>query len=263
LAGWVEELEAYLAISSGDIWNARLGYTRAVELFERSGDIQRAVRARHNLADLSNRLGAFQEAAVALERVREDCLRIGNRVHAGWASLNLGYAWLALEDLAAADAAFDLARAIGEVAPEPNLVMLCDVYRARAARARGDLAASADIAERTVCSAREVDARMRLAQALTVLAEAKSFQGDSLGALEASREAMEIRDELGALEEGDAELFVVHSRTLEAVGRSDEATRALASGRQLVEANAARIPDVGWRERYLDSLPANRVLIGR
>ncbi|HSO00832.1 MAG TPA: hypothetical protein VLS89_21220, partial [Candidatus Nanopelagicales bacterium] len=79
--------------------------------------------------------------------------------------------------------------------------------------------------------------------------------------LRASGQAMARLDAMGGLEEGEAELFVVHAEALAARGMDAESAEVRRRGSARVQQIADRIRDGQWRERFLKDVPANRELM--
>jgi hypothetical protein len=122
-----------------------------------------------------------------------------------------------------------------------------------------DAAAGADEA---AAAARSQGLKGYSARALVVSASAHLALGDSDGAIRRSTAAISLRDELGGLEESEADLFVVHAEALRRSGRAAEATETLARGKLRIEELAARITDPVWRDRFLRGPSAHRQLVG-
>jgi tetratricopeptide (TPR) repeat protein len=249
---------AQVAGMAGDLGDRRNAYWAAVELYREGGDLRLAAGAGVNLADSYNQLGAYDEAERALETALAECRALGVRVMAGYALLNLGYARAQSGRPEAAHDVLDEAAVIAEETGEKRLAAFVALYRARAvlvgSRPEAALALLAPLA-------RASDAAMRIL-ALTTVARARLELGDGGGALEAASEATGLLDALGGLEEGEAELHLVHARALERAGRAAEAAAVLARGAAFVRALARRIGDPEWRARILEDVPAHRELLG-
>jgi eukaryotic-like serine/threonine-protein kinase len=103
-------------------------------------------------------------------------------------------------------------------------------------------------------------ARGWVARALAAGARALLATDDTQGALERSSRALALRDALGGVEEGEAEIFAAHAAVLRAAGRATDADEVRARGRERVRALAERIRDPVWRERFLGGSPAHAEL---
>ena len=79
-------------------------------------------------------------------------------------------------------------------------------------------------------------------------------------ALGLSGRALVIRDELGALEEDEAGVFLTHARALRANGREEEAAEVAERGRARLAELAAAIGDPELRRRFFEDVAENRAL---
>ncbi|MBI5503126.1 MAG: protein kinase [Deltaproteobacteria bacterium] len=258
---FVAARRAELAGALGDLAERRDAFAAAVRLFRAAGDVRRAAGAAANLADVHNRVGAYDDAAEALRAAVEDCRRVGNRVREGWALCNLGYSRTmagaprdALVTLAEAER---VARAVGD----PRLRAGVRLYRLRALLALPDPAAMSGEADAALAEAERLGAPGLLVLTLTVAARGRLACGDGPGALVLSERALGLRDQLGGVEEDEAEIYLTHARALAAVGRIEEARCVQQTGRDRLWAIAGRIADLGWRARFLRDVPAHRMLV--
>jgi hypothetical protein len=96
--------------------------------------------------------------------------------------------------------------------------------------------------------------------ALWVAARALLAAEDIEGAIEQSQRALARRDEIGGVEEDEAEVFLTAVVALEAAGRKEEAREIRRRGRERVESIARRIADDGFRKRFLVEVPAHQAL---
>ena len=72
---------------------------------------------------------------------------------------------------------------------------------------------------------------------------------------------MALRDEIGAMEEDEAEVFLALAGALHASGRLEDSREVVARGAARLEYLAGRIADADWRARFLVEVPINRRLI--
>jgi tetratricopeptide (TPR) repeat protein len=149
------------------------------------------------------------------------------------------------------------ARATGDV-PLQGWVAL---YRARAVAAAGDATDAGAAADQAVELAESIGAPVLLVLALTVAGRVRLRDGRADEALQRSLRAMALRDELGGIEEDEAEVFLVHAQALAAAGRRAEAREVQARGRERLWTIAGRIGDLEWRARFLRDVPAHRALV--
>ena len=238
-------------------------YRRAVELYQRAGDLRRAAGAEMNLADAYNRFGAYAEAETALRAALDACRRLGIRLMEGYALANLGYALTMLgrpgDALGVLDEAATLAHATGET----RLGLSARMYRARALSLHGELDSAETEALAVEQEAHDLGEQSLEALALSLRGATRLARGDHAAAVELSARALALRDELGSIEEDEAELFLGHARALEAAGRPDDARAALARARARIDEVAARITDPDLRRRFHEDIPAHRALLQR
>ena len=255
LAVW----RAQLASARGALGERRDAYRDAVDRYEQAGDVRRAAGAQMNLADALNRVGAYAEAEPALRQALERCKRLGNRLMAGYALANLGYA---LTMLGRPDEALEVLREGSDLALdlcEPRLLLSMRLYGARA-RCESDPQGAAAEARAISDEAMGLGLEGIAALALSIVAWGELAGGRPAHALEASDRALRLRDELGSVEEDEAEIFLVHARALEASGRAGEARAVRGRGSARVREIAARIGDAEWTRRFLEDVAAHRVL---
>ncbi len=260
LAGWVMELRGYLASTQGRFSEEEQFHRSALTLHENNGDLQRAARARANLADVYNKLCAFDEAAPALRRAIEDCQRVGNRVSEGWATLNLGITMTGVGSWEEAGQLLQAARSIGRDAPNVSLeasALLC-LARLRLRRAQWSDAIAAAEAARELAEAHGLKARV--AATFAVLSAASLARSDVKAAVDLAARGIALRDEVGGLDDGETELYLAHGRALAAAGRHDEARDAFERGRQIVADHTLGISSEAARDRFL-AAPINRALM--
>jgi imidazoleglycerol phosphate synthase glutamine amidotransferase subunit HisH len=143
---------------------------------------------------------------------------------------------------------------------DARLGVFVEVYRARGRLQRGaelDVdtpARAADRAEELGMPGVGVLARTMAARTALVL-------GQTDRALQLSSRAMEVRDELGGVEEDEAEVYLVHAYALEAAGQSERAHAVREQGKARLSEVASRIADATWRTRFLHDVQAHRELM--
>ncbi|MCC7537676.1 MAG: protein kinase [Deltaproteobacteria bacterium] len=259
LASW----RGQLATARGDLSARRAAYVEAVAEYRAAGDLRRAAGVESNLADTLNRFGACMEAEQQIRAALDSCRRVGNRRMEGYALANLGYALTGRGRIADAIETLSSAESLAKAMRDPRLVVAVRTYGCRARLARGDDPAMIAIHAR---EAAEEASRVGLpaleVAALTLAASASERAGDPAAAQELSERALARRDELGSIEEDEAEVFLVRARCLQAVGRHAEADVVLRRARERVTELANRIGDPDWRRRFLEDVPAHRQLMG-
>jgi tetratricopeptide (TPR) repeat protein len=215
-----------------------------------------------NLADASNRIGAYAEAAEALRKVATACRRVGHRWMEGYALANLGYALTMLGQPDEALAALHDASAIAQRTGEARLAAWARVYRARALLAAGHAEDASMEAKLAVHETEQLGVEALRVLALSALARARLAIGQPARALVYSEHAMNVRDQLGSIEEDEAEVFLVHADALEANGKVAEAADVRMRGRSRITYIARRIADADMRAQFLTDVPSNRALSG-
>ncbi len=256
LAGW----RGQLASAKGDPGARSVAFQEAAARYEEVGDVRRTAGAKTNLADAWNRVGAYAEAEDALRRALVDCRRVGHRVMEGYALLNLGYACMQQKKTMQASAALDDCESIAKETVDKRLQLWCRLYQARAGLGGKSPLATAESLEGVAREARETDQPGVEVAALWVAARALLEAGDVDGAVEQSERSLLRRDEIGGVEEDEAEVFLTHALALEAAGRALEAKAVRQRGRERVESIARHIADDHFRKRFLGEVPAHRGL---
>ncbi len=222
--------------------------------------LRRAASAECNLADTYNRVGAYEEAEAALREAVASCRRVGNRVVEGYALANLGYALAGQDRLDEALETFEGALALAGELGRPRLAMAVRLYRARATLERAPAAVASE-ARAIAEEARASELPALEATALAVASRAALASGDVARALADAERAMALRDELGTMEEDEAEVFLALAEALRAAGQAERAREIVARGASRLEFLAGRIADVDWRARFLVEVPVNRRII--
>ena len=254
-------LRAQLAAALGDLAARKVAHETAVELFEQAGLPRKATRAAVNLADVLNHVGAYGEAERALDAALARCRQLEMPETEGYALLNLGHALTMLGRFHEADHMIESALAIGARRAEPRLDLFARIYRARllleASRAREALAEALTGAS----CAEERGTKAGVIMAWTIASRAALALTDSALALDLATRAFSLFEQLGALEEGEGELFVAMVAALEAAGRTDEAATIRARARERLLAASRRITDEVWRARFLRDVRAHAALL--
>lgn len=257
----VQAWRGQLFSAMGDLGKRKEALEAAEERFKAIGDLRRAATAECNLADTYNRVGAYEEAEAALREAVGSCRKVGNRVVEGYALANLGYAIAGQGRLEEAFVTFDAALSIAEELHRPRLALATRLYRLRAWRADRPPAEVRAEAEALAADSQEAALPTLRASALAVAARAALDEGDATLALERAEAAMAQRDEVGTMEEDEAEIFLALAEALRANGDEDRAREIVARGASRLEFLAGRIADVSWRARFLSEVPVNRRLI--
>ncbi|MCU0675188.1 MAG: protein kinase [Myxococcota bacterium] len=246
---------AQLAAAAGDLGERRHAYWAAVELYRERGDVRRRAQASVNLADVDNRLGAYDDAVRALRIALNDCAALGLEHAAAYAHANLAYALVRLGRVDEALAAIARARDVAARVGDRRLTQVCELYSLRARLTRGE-----DVRVDALELACSLEATSPPLAALAFACAARAAL-PSMEALASAERAAALVAELGTIEEDEAEVALVHAEALDAAGRPDAAREVRAIARAGILAAARRIADPAWRERFLHDVPAHRALL--
>ncbi len=262
LAALAEGWRAQLASATGDLGERRDAFRAAMFNYAKVGDVRSAAGAETNLADVYNRVGAYADAEAALLRALEGCRRVGHRLMEGYAQLNLAYARVQLDRVEEARESLAAAEEIARFTKNARLLAWVAIYRARAdlsdrLRSPDSMVRSA---EGAVAEAQRSGLPAQTVMARGIAARACLRAGDATRALAHAEDAVKLRDQLGGVEEDEAELYLALEAAARACGREDEAARAHANGRAIVEATAAKIVDPDLQARYR-AVPAHSALL--
>src|SRR5262249_41738592 len=152
------------------------------------------------------------------------------------------------------------AAGIAKATHNGRLAIWAAIYRARAEL--GEKSADEVYADAIAAAedAKKIGLPAQRVVALLVAARAK-LPTDPKSASVLAGEALVLRDQLGSVEEDEAEIFLVAAQSLIAVGRQNEARAVLTRGKKILEAVALGIGDADWRKRFLEDVAANRALL--
>jgi tetratricopeptide (TPR) repeat protein len=251
---WIDNARSWEAMYAGDAGRCLEIDRRVVDSFAAVGDLRNACLQRASVAYDMLVLGADRDAEIALREIIVTAERMGLKVVVAMAKHNLG---LALARLGQLDEARRLENeAVARLEEQANwrLAGAARAYLAQILLLAGD----AEGARLEAMRSAEV---LRVAppakvQALATLGEALLALGRSGEALAAAREARQLMDELGEIEEGEAHARLVFAEALAAVG-DPAAKPELAAARASLLARADKIGDAAWRESFLYRVPEN------
>ncbi len=255
VAAAIEQLRGVRAAYSGDLAACLAGFEASLAAFERAGDHRDACAVRSNLSVAFIELGDYVGAEEALRAANAVADRMGLQDVGLSALQNLGHVLAYRMQLAEArrieQRALEGFRALGD----PRMEGVARMYLAEIAFLSGDL----DVAEqdgRAAVAALEVAPPLRSA-ALAVLARTLIGLGRIDEALSTAREAHQILESLGGIEEGESLVRLVHAEALEASGDQAAFAEAIQRARERLLARAAKISDIDWRARFLEGVPDN------
>jgi tetratricopeptide (TPR) repeat protein len=254
-AAHVYRTRAYRAHVAGDAAAALSLYNVAIAKYEEAGDTRAACRHLVSAAAACIELGAYGDAERALADAASSAERMGLTGviasiwhHMGMLLLRLGDPKTAIQR---ADSAIEAFVAQGDKRMEAG----ARLYRAF-------FLAQDDDMERAIAEARaavEASASMPplRAYASAVLGRVHLQDTRPDAAEEPAREAMNLLDALGGIEEGESFVRLTFAETLDAIGDHDAACDALATARVRLLERAANIRDDAWKVTFLEKVSEN------
>lgn len=256
--GQVHHVRGVRAAMVGDVSTFLSHLSRAVDAFERAGDVRNVSLERTTVGWCYAELGDFAQA----ERVCRDnlarCVEMGAQQAITYGKVNLGYV-LTHRPGAQAEARGVLLDAIAEcrAVGNPRLAGWALAHLAALERLEGN----AEAEER---AAREASELLRVspgleAWALALWARARADRGDA-GALDPAQRAMAALERLGGMLQGEALPPLALAMAREAAGDAEGAQAAIADARARLAARAERIGDATWRAGFL-SHPESRAIL--
>ena len=256
----LHQARATRASTCGDLGACLVSMEAALAEFARAGDERNACTARANVAFVYAELGDPHRAEDVLRGALASAERLGLADVRAIILHNLGRVVGLRGDLGEAERLERQALDQLERQAEPRLEGLARTYLAAILTAAGRCEESVDQATRATAGLHAVPGLRALS--LATLAGAQVAAGQPAAALEAARQAFALLEQLGTLEEGEAEIRLTYAECLLAAGETAAATAVIAAARTQLLARAARIGDLGWRERFLRDVPVNaRTLI--
>jgi serine/threonine protein kinase/tetratricopeptide (TPR) repeat protein len=253
---WVHSTRATQALFDGDPGAYLLHRRGSAEAFEQAGDLRNACIQRVSVGYAYLELGAHREAEQALR----DALSAGERMglsHAcALARHNLGLALALQGRLEEARTLESEAAAAFEAQGNRRLEGGARIYLAMILTMLGDLE-TADQEARLAVVVVSAPSPPGRAQALATLAQVKLARASIAEALDAAREAMELLESLGGLDEGESLVRLMYAEALAAAGDHARAREAIAAARHRLLERAAKISDPGWRRSFLERVPEN------
>jgi tetratricopeptide (TPR) repeat protein len=230
------------ALVAGDAGGFLELLEEAARLFEEAGDRRATITYKGYIGYACIEVGAYDRAERTLREVIEAAGRLGLAYTEATARENLSTALAvqgrrgeALEQLLLA---LDHARRTGNVTKTRTGAQ----YLARLRLVTDDLGGAEEAAREAVALTTETQQVAR-ASALATLGRVLLGLGRLDEAVAISREAFDtVATNPGALEEGEAEVHLVHAEALHAAGDAHGAAKAIAYGRTRLLERAAKIP---------------------
>jgi tetratricopeptide (TPR) repeat protein len=228
---------------------------RAVASFETAGDLRNAAIQRGYIGFGWLTLGMHELAESTLQQVLVAADRLGLETVRCGALHNLGLVLARLGRYEEAVRAEEDALALFRERNDPRGLGVGFAYLAEIHLAFGELEGATLAAKDAL--AVTTDNKALHSQILGTFARILLLRGEAQRAFVAAAEAKAILDELGALEDGEASIRLVHAESLHAVGRHDEARLALLQALQKLRSIADRLADPTQRAAFLQAVPAH------
>jgi tetratricopeptide (TPR) repeat protein len=245
----------YQARSSRSMFTGDAGAYLESELaafaaFERAGDLRYACVQRGHVGYAWLELGAYAEAEEALRDALARATALGLPNVVATAKHNLGRALAARGELVEAARVEAEAVAAFDAQGDRRLTGGARLYLGAIHYERGDFAA----AEREVALALASSQLPMQAQMRATLARILLASGRVVNALAEARAAMQILDDLGAIEEGEALVRLVLAEALLGSDRRDEARAVIGVAGARLLARAERISDPRYRKSFVERI---------
>jgi len=251
----VYRTRAYRAQVAGDAASALSLYNVAISHFEQAGDTRAACRHLVSAAAACIELGAYTDADRALRDALASAERMGLSGVTASAWHHMGMLMARLGDPRAAVAREEAAIEAFVAQGDRRMEAAARLYRAlflamdeQLARAERETVAAIDVAGTTT--------PLR-AYALAVLGRIHLMDAAPDRAEKPARQAMDLLDALGGVEEGESYVRLTFAEALDAAGDHDGACDAIKTARVRILERAAMIRDAGWKESFLERVREN------
>ncbi|MBP6629856.1 MAG: protein kinase [Kofleriaceae bacterium] len=247
---FLRSAQAKRSLLAGDIGGAVELEEESARLFAHVGDERRFAVRLPNIGCMYNQLGLYAQGRDILLQGVERSLALGNLQSAMWSRQNLAFALAHLGELERAAQMIEIPMRHGAEQEYRDLEGFSASYAAMIARRRGDLA-SAEALARLAVARLSVVSPVLGAHGQTELATVLLAAGRPIEALAAAEAAMAVAAATDGLEEGDAQLRLVHAEALASLGRADEAASAIAAARDRLIGRADKIGSAERRAAFL------------
>lgn len=251
----VYRTRAYRAHVGGDAASALSLYNVAIANFEQAGDTRAACRYLVSAAAACIELGAYADAERALGDALASAERMGLQGVTASSLHHMGMLLARLGDTKNAVKREDLAIQAFVAQGDRRMEGAARLYRALFL----SMDAQLDQAERETLAA--IDAfgltpPLR-AYALAVLGRIRLTGSAPARAEPPAREAMDVLDALGGVEEGESYVRLTFAEALDANGDHEAAREAIATARVRIMERAAMIHDPMWKDSFLERVREN------
>jgi tetratricopeptide (TPR) repeat protein len=251
----VHQARATGASLRGDLDGCLAALSDALAGFEEAGDTRNMAAVRANIGFMYAELGLLERGEAMLAQALAEAERIGLAELPAIVQHNLGRVRARRGDLSGGERLERAALASFVQQGEPRLEGLARTYLSEIALLAGD-PAEAETQAVTALALLKVAPSARVL-AMAALARAYLVQRRKADALAVARQAAAQLDELGTVDEGEAEVRLVHAETLAASGHADEAREAIRQARARLLERTERISDPEHRRCFLAEIPAH------
>jgi tetratricopeptide (TPR) repeat protein len=241
------------AMFAGDAGAYLVSEQAAAAAFERAGDRRYACMQRGHVGYACLEIGAYAEAESALREALEIGTHMGLQNVVATAKHNLGRA---LQHQGALDEALAIeseAIAAFQAQGDRRLESGARVYLSNILAELGEI----DRAEAELRIALEMAQRPMRPQILACLGQVLLARIRPAEALLAAREALDVLEGLGGVEEGESLVRLTFAEALTATGDHDGARTAVRRARERLLARAEKISDPAVRQSFLERVPEN------
>jgi tetratricopeptide (TPR) repeat protein len=248
------QARARLDLALGDIGAFRTQMAFARQVYENAGEMKQSCQCTLSSGYGALLIGQYAEAERELKRALELASQLDVPRVVLSAKHNLGLVFLRLgrieESVAIESEALHLAR------EQKNLRMegACLYYLSLVLHALGDFDAAEARALESVQACEHIPPSR--GEALAALARARIAKGNVSQATADAKEALDIAEAVGGIDEGEPFIRLVYAEALHASGALSEAREAISEARTHLEARAQKITDPGARATFL-SVPEN------
>ncbi|MBW2457980.1 MAG: protein kinase, partial [Deltaproteobacteria bacterium] len=250
---WVHHARAFGALFAGDPGAYLHLCEQAAAQFERAGDLRSVTNALVHIGFAYIEVGGYRESEVALRDALAGAERMGLHNVVSTAKHNLG---MALARLGALDeaAVFEAEAIRLAVAQSDRRMEGASRHYFAIIRALQNDFEQAESEALLAAEALQVAPPLR-AHALATVGHIRLAQNRVEEALAVAKEAMELLESLGGIEEGEAKVRLVHAQALEASGDHEGASNAIDVASVRLWDRAGKIKDEIWRKSFLEQVP--------
>jgi tetratricopeptide (TPR) repeat protein len=252
---WIHQARAFGALYAGDPAAYLQRCRDAAACFEGAGDLRSVSNTRVHIGFALIELGGYDEAERSLRDALASASRMGLHNVVATAKHNLGIALARLgnteEALKVENDAVNDAAAQGDQRIEgASRHYLATIHMLR------DELPAAEQEARMAAELLKAAPPLR-AHALATLARVRLARDRSDEGLETARQAMDLLEELGGIEEGESLVRLVYAEALAANGDEQQAKVVIREAARRLGERAAKINDPSWRESFLERDPDN------